>query len=242
MKNRLRVILFLLAFVSCAYAETLILRTGARIKGTIIFQNEEVVIIRDAEGARFQYPKSDVAEITEETEEEEVVEEQETIETNKKVSILLELGGGGAFIPKDAKGGNATVNLLVGSHHLGDKHIFVGAGVGYRGLFLGGEKYNFLPVQAAIRMPLIEQQHAPVFGLALGYGVALSKDYLGGLYADLDFGYRYQINDKTALSVVAFAQFLQAQIRTHEIIDETIYTNTTGRSFFSTGLKFGVYF
>ena len=56
-------LIVLCAAVLCAHAETLILRTGARVQGTIVFQNEEVVIIRDYEGQRFQYPRADVAQI-----------------------------------------------------------------------------------------------------------------------------------------------------------------------------------
>ena len=52
--------LLLLASALCAHAETILLRTGARVRGEIVFQNEEVVIVRDAEGKRFQYLRSDV--------------------------------------------------------------------------------------------------------------------------------------------------------------------------------------
>ena len=73
--------------------------------------------------------------------------------------------------------------------------------------------------------------------MALGYGVALSKDYLGGLYASIDFGYRYQINEKTALAVVASAQFQQAKIAATEIINGNTFTNYTGRYLVSPELK-----
>ena len=51
--RKLAFILSFCAFVLCAHAETLLLRTGARVKGEIVFQNEEVIIIRNADGARF---------------------------------------------------------------------------------------------------------------------------------------------------------------------------------------------
>ena len=108
-------ILLLIAFVtlSLAYtcAETLVLRTGARVKGTIVFQNDEVVIIRDAEGARFQYPTTDIAEIlTEETQNEsdETINGQmvnDQMVNSKKASILIEVAGGAAIIPQYAAGG-----------------------------------------------------------------------------------------------------------------------------------------
>ena len=132
---------------------------------------------------------------------------------------------------------SGDVDFLVGSHHVGQRHLFLGAGLGYHGMFIGAEQYNFLPVQVALRLPLLEQQHAPVFGMALGYGIALSSAYKGGLYASIDFGYRYQINPKSALALVASAQFQQAKIAATEIVDGNTFTNYTGRYLVSPELK-----
>lgn len=236
--------MLLCAAALCAHAQTIILRTGARVSGTIIFQNEEVVVIRDAEGVRFQYPRADVEAITEEEEvvEEAPVEEEPKITTSKKASILLEIAGGAAVIPNQAAGGIVSADLLVGSHHIGDRHLFIGGGLGYHGLFIAGEKYNFLPIQVALRMPFVETKHAPVFGASVGYGIALSKKYLGGIYANIDFGYRCQLNPKTAISVVFFTQFQQAKIAVTETIEDTEFTNYTGRNFVSPGIKLALYF
>ena len=250
MIKRIYIFTFLwLLCATCACAETLILRTGARMKGTIVFQNEEVVIFRDASGARFQYPRAEVAEIMadekqgEEDEGTKGAEEQESeITTSKKASMLLEVGGGVAINPNTAVGGAVSIDILVGSHHIGDRHLFIGGGLGYHGLFFGADKYNFLPIQVALRVPFIETKHAPVFGASIGYGIALSKDYLGGIYTGIDFGYRCQLNPKTAISVVAFAQMQQAKINAVEIIDGNEYINRTGRIFFTPGVKMALYF
>ena len=247
MKSVLYIILLLVSFALCAHAETIFLRTGARVSGTIVFQNEEVVIIRDASGARFQYPRADVEEIRTEKEEvtaspESDVTQENDMKTTKKASILLELAGGVAINPNEAAGGAVSADLLFGSHHIAGRHLFIGGGLGYHGLFLGAEKYNFLPIQVALRMPFMETRHAPVFGASLGYGIALSKDYLGGIYAGIDFGYRCQLNPKTAISVVGFAQLQQARITTVETIERSEFTNRTGRTFFTPGVKFVLYF
>ena len=244
-KKAALLILFCASFL-CAHAETIILRTGARVKGNIVFENEEVVIVRNEEGQRFQYPRAEVEQILSDDQAvekpQETSAEEEEITTSKKASILLELAGGAAVKPGEAVGGGVSVNLLVGSHHLGDKHIFVGGGLGYHGVFLGAEKYNFLPIQVAVRMPLIEQKHAPVFGVAVGYGIALSKDYLGGLYAGVDFGYRCQLNPRTAIALVAYTQFQQAIVRSETIIDGNPYAQKIGRSLVTPGIKFTLYF
>ena len=245
MKKYLLVIALICLACVCAHAETLVLRTGTRGQGTIVFQNEEVVIVRNAEGQRFQYPRADVEAVLSdaEAEEEEVVEEAEPeIQVSKKASILLELGGGGASVPGLGGGGAVSADLLVGSHHIRDRHVFVGGGVGYHGVFVNGSVFNFLPIQAAVRMPFMETKHAPMFGVAVGYGVALSKDYVGGLYAGVDFGYRCQLNPKTAIGLVFYTQFQQAQVETIETIEGLEFVNKTGRSLISFGAKFALYF
>ena len=244
MKNRIYLLLVVALVVLNARAETIVLHTGARVQGTIIFQNEEVVILRDADGARFQYPRADVREIIADAkpkEEEKQEQQVEQISTPKKASILLELGGGGAVIPGDQTGGAFSVDLLVGSHHIGDRHIFIGGGLGYHGLFLN-DKFNFLPVQVALRLPVLEQKHAPVVGVSLGYGIALSSSYLGGLYAGLDFGYRYQINPKTAVALTFNVQFQQAKVSVTEVLDDNEFTNYSGRNLVMPGVKCALYF
>lgn len=247
MTKRLYIVpLFLLLFVY-AHAETLLLRTGARVQGTIVFQNEEVVIIRDAEGARFQYPRADVQEILADNPDNSDTPDNsdssdKEITTAKKASILLELGGGAACIPNETVGGAFNAGLLVGSHHIAGRHIFIGGGLGYHGLFVGPEKYNFLPVQVAVRAPFTEHKHAPVCGLALGYGIALSKNYLGGIYAGVDFGYRCRLNTRSAIALVAFANFQQARLTVSEEIDGSPFTNTVGRNLIVSGIKLALYF
>lgn len=134
------------------------------------------------------------------------------------------------------------MDLLVGSHHIKDRHVFVGAGLGYHGLFLGAQKYNFLPIQVAVRMPFTEEKHAPVFGATIGYGIALSKNYVGGIYAGLDLGYRCQLNPKSALAVTAYAQFQQATLTIDEIMGGVPFTNRVGRDLVTTGVKLSLYF
>ena len=252
--RKIALIICFLAAVLCAHAQTIVLRTGARVKGTILFENEEVVIVRTDEGARFQYPKTDVEAVLsdeeavkangegangEGTNDEGIAPE---ITTPKKASILVEVAGGAAIQPGEAVGGGASADLLVGSHHIGGRHVFVGGGVGYHGIFLGALKYNFLPIQAAVRMPLTEDKHAPMFGVSVGYGIALSKEYLGGLYACADFGYRCQITPKSAIGVVAFAQFQQAMMPVTAELERVAYKQTAGRSLVTTGMKLAFYF
>lgn len=244
MKNRLFFLLALLLCVFCLQAEVLTLRTGTQVRGTIVFQNEEVIVFKDASGARFQYPRADVLSISEETAVANQPQENAAAPavSAKKVSVLLELSGGAAFVPADTVGGHFGANLLVGSHDMLGKRIFFGGGIGYAGEFMGGQRYAFLPIELAVRVPFLQQKHSPMVGIALGYGVALSKDYLGGLYAGVNLGYCYQINSKSALYIAADVQFQQARIDVKETIEDTSFTNRTGRGFVHTGIRLGFFF
>ena len=240
------IILCLFCFV-CAHAETILLRTGARMKGSIVFQNDEVVIVRDSEGARFQFPRTDIEQVIADEAAgsnegvSELANEQEEIKTAKRVSALLEIAGGSAYTSGEKAGFAGSVDLLIGTHHIRDRHLFIGGGLGYHGLFMD-KTYNFLPVQVALRMPFTEKKHAPVFGVALGYGVAMSKKYVGGLYTGIDLGYRCQLNPKTAIGAVFYARFQQAKIDATEVIEDIEFTNRTGRNFITYGAKFTLYF
>lgn len=245
MKKHLLYIVLCLLSLPYAHAETILLHTGARVKGTILFQNEEVVIVRDEDGQRFQYLRTDVAEIlADDAEEAEPVdiEAEPEITTSKKASILLELSCAPSIMIPFSPFGNAGIDLLAGTHHIKDRHVFIGAGVGYHGYFQDGYSYNFLPIEVKLSVPFMEAKHAPIFGIALGYGVALSKDYIGGIYTGIDFGYRYQINPKSALAVMAFASFQQARLNTTVTIEGNTYTHKAGRNFVSPGIKFALFF
>ena len=247
--RKLAIIVALCTITLCAHAETLLLHTGARVKGEIVFQNEEVVIIRNADGARFQYPRADVKEIITDDDNGQGTDDPANIQmvndqmVNKKASILLELAGGAAYMPGAQYGGTASVDLLVGSHHIKDRHLFIGGGLGYHGIFMGEKNvYNFLPVQVALRMPLTEKKHAPAFGIALGYGIGLSKEYTGGLYAGVDFGYRCQLNPKSAVGVAFFTQFQQAKLKAEETVEDISFVGEKGLQLITFGAKFTLYF
>ena len=95
-------------------------------------------------------------------------------------------------------------------------------------------------------MPLVVGKHAPLMGMSLGYGVALSKQYVGGIYAEVLFGYRYEINSKTAIGLSADVRFQQTRMTVSETPDPLVlgatYTNQAGRSIVRTGLKFSLFF
>ena len=250
MKRLAIIVVMVLAWVSIQ-ADVVTLKNGAQVRGTIVLQNDEVVILRNASGVRMQYPRAEVVSITQNEEQEQQQAEVQTVGEGhkKKASILLEVGMGFSILPNDHMGGiHYNADLLVGTHNLADRKIFVGGGLGYHGEVID-RTYHFLPIQAALRAPLMLTKHAPTVGVSLGYGVALDKNYTGGMYADLMLGYRYEINSKSSLALSADVQFQQATIQVVEemggdpnVNPDAGFINKAGRSIVRTGLKLSLFF
>ena len=67
MSNRKYILLIGLLLLSfTAMAEVVVLRSGQSVKGEIMLQNEDVVIIRSNNGMRYQYPMNEVLSIQKE--------------------------------------------------------------------------------------------------------------------------------------------------------------------------------
>ena len=142
MKATRAFILFLSLLCTIALrAEVLVLQSGAEVQGTIVFQNEEVVIIKTPSGARYQYPTSEIKTIRSErkntvdtntpSDEQTAFGQPETGLTRKKVSVAIEVAGGAAALSRNKDVyGNVATDLLVGSHNLLNRSIFLGGCVG----------------------------------------------------------------------------------------------------------------
>lgn len=223
-------------------AEVVVLNTGIRIQGEIILQNEEVVIIKKKDGTRFQYPRSEVASIQEETTTQTVTEETSTPITIRPVAIRVQANGGAVYLPNHGWGGQIGADLHLGSRAIAGKPIFVGGGIGFRTKILPEYTYTFIPLQLAVYTPLTTKKHAPYVGMSIGYGFSTDKINKGGVSLSAYTGWTYHINDNTSVLLSCFAEWQQATIETTEIIDDQPYTNNIGCNFVSIGANVTVEF
>jgi len=235
-----------------ADAEIIRLKSGKTLQGTVVFRNDEVVVFKDATGARFQYPMSDVESIAsdDELEEEVMVEEVEVVTGNRrKVALSLQLMGGGLALPKitsgdrpsNVWGGNVGADLMIGACNLLDRRIFLGGGIGYHGAFVDGQTLSFLPVQLRAEVPLMQTAHAPLLGLGVGYGIGI-KNVVGGLYAAADFGWKYSFSSKGAFYLGLYANFQNARLTVTDTVAGNDYTSSANRNLCGFGAKAALYF
>ncbi len=240
-------ILCLLWIATALSAEVVILKSGKRYTGEIIFQNEEVVILRDATGTRFQCPRADIRSIGEAQMEETPMLTQianSDIQISaRKVSLSIEAAGGAVTMPQSSWGGYVTADFLIGTRRVMGKNILLGGAVGYAGVFLADKTYSFIPLQVVARIPIIDAQHAPQINFSAGYGIATSKNYKGGLHAAIDLCYRYQMTEKSAVLLGVNVFFQQTSLSVIEEHGEGQYENPmAGRCFVGIGAKCAIVF
>ena len=244
-KRLLYIVLLWVGLALSAHAEVVVLRSGQTVKGEILLNNEEVVILRQKDGLRYQYPQTEVVSITIEDPMLTAVIPAEAPRP-KVIDICLSAYGGVAFVPYKGTGATAEVHAMVGSHNLLNRQMFLGGSVGYRGVFIGEQTYSWIPLQLVLQFPIANspspQAHRPLVGGSLGYALATNKEWGSGVCADIHVGWWYQVSERSSLSLALKAQWQQSAITVVETIQETQYTNHIGCSILTLGVSFGIHF
>ena len=244
MYKRLAILTLLICSVLVSQAAVITLTSGKKIVGEVLINNADVVIVRDNEGARFQYPAAEVVSVVEDEtseEQEKPQQEEKKSQGGKKVTFLLDWGGGGAFVPHDDNGGFFGGELLIGSRYIGQKSIFLGGGLNVECMFMPNATYVFLPLEVALKVPFLEGKHSPFVGVNLGYGFGV-KNCKGGIYTSAEVGWRYVINPRANMYVSLRVQFQQATVTGTTTIDQITFNDNSGRNFVIFGSQFGISF
>lgn len=245
MKKITSIILLLLLWVAPLRAEVVTLRSGKVLRGTVLLRNDEVLILRDQNGARFQYPAAEIVSVEDDSAEPETPAEvkpaAEKTVSKSRVALRLTLNGGGVFSPGYDNGGGVGADLWIGSRRIGGRRVFLGGGVGVQTALLPDRKGIYIPLQAVMSMPLTDGKHAPEIGLGLGYGFT-THHTKGGLTAHMALSWRYQFSEKSALLLGARVTFQADDFPVTETQDGVEYSGTLGRSLVHVGLNLGIEF
>ena len=102
--TKIRLLTLLLLLCQVAAAEVVKLKSGATISGTVVFENEQVLIIKSADGSRYQYPKSEIEQVLAD----EVVSIEQPVvkqvQNQRKVVALLQVSAEVDFPPQGLVG------------------------------------------------------------------------------------------------------------------------------------------
>ena len=255
--TKIRLLTLLLLLCQVAAAEVVKLKSGATISGTVVFENEQVLIIKSADGSRYQYPKSEIEQVLAD----EVVSIEQPVvkqvQNQRKVVALLQVSAEVDFPPQGLVGAGVGVDMIIASRPLplrkgeggNGAACSIGGGVGYH---LAGS--HFLPIQLRTDFYIpgattwqkrqLKRAREAVIGLGVGYGVSLHEKDKGGLYADLSAGWRWMIGENgRALAFTFFGNFQQAKITNLLVITqgEEYQEPIATRTYSNVGIRFGVY-
>ncbi len=210
MKYMLRLVCLVLLclFTMAAVAEDqvpqrVVFRSGRVVVGEIVMQNDEVVIVKDASGARFQFPRADIEEITAVQDNQPKEEEKETasrsVSNVKKTSMGFRVASGYMYM-NDRSGISVAADFMIGANNIANRRIFLGGAVGYRALIQAGKTYSVLPIDVVMELPLMTGKHTPMIGASAGYGIGIGN-FLGGVNAGLSVAYRLNFSRTGSLHV-----------------------------------------
>lgn len=245
MKKITSIILLLLLWIAPFRAEVVTLRSGQVLRGTVLMHNDEVLILRDQTGARFQYPAAEVVSVEDDAAAADIPAEAkpkaEKTASKSRVALRLIANGGGVIVPGHNAGGGVGADLWIGSRFIAGRRVFLGGGVGVQTAFLPDRNGIYIPLQAVMSMPLTDGRHAPEIGLGIGYGFT-THHTRGGLTAHLALSWRYQFSEKSALLLGARIAFQADDYPVTETEDGITYSGSLGRSLVHVGLNLGIEF
>lgn len=252
MKYRLIVILLLLWVALSAQSITkdkVTLKTGDVFIGNIVLQNDEIVMLTDLKGVRYQFPVAEIKSI-EKIEERAAGSDTMNVSSYKQavqgnVCGLLELSG--AFGSADNRFSYRPMgqaSLTFGSRQISGKSIFVGAGVGYLAVAESESQdlVSFVPLYVRLKSVFTQKETAPYAFVDAGYSFALNTEFKGGLYAKTGVGFQYNAMSKTSFYWGVFAEvqgFSARLTETQNSIPYSFYGNTSA---IMAGLNIGLQF
>lgn len=246
-KYILSVCLFL--FSSLSMAEVVVLQSGQSVKGDIVLQNEDVVIICATNGMRYQYPMSEVLAVKQDEHVSETAEEKRTAEDQfKHVGVCAQAVGGGVYVPYMGWGGNVGASLKIGANILEEKQMFVGGEVGYKAMIFTDQTYSFIPLQLFFSTILNSKKHAPIVGVNVGYSFSANRKTQGGICAGVNVGWHYKINHDTSMALGISTDWQQAKTEVVQMIvnpdtnEQKGYTNYMGVNFITLAVRLAIYF
>lgn len=238
-------ILFLWSVLICSvHAEVIVLRSGKTIKGEILLNNDEVLILRQKDGSRFQFPKQEIISIDADA----IQKSQSTTDTLvlNKVAFNLSVAGGATHTP-NGWGGFVQPMLFIGANIAKNQPVFVGGSIGYNGVITRDNTYSWIPIQATLRYPIVRKKTGsntvdgqPLISTSIGYAIATSQEWDGGICVGVDAGWQKRLTNKANFYIALTVRCLQTRMKTTEIIHENKFQNFKGCTLGSIGLCLGI--
>lgn len=253
----MRTLILLLFFTVCirlfSQSDTttvkIVLKSGSVYVGEVVLKNEEVIMLKDKSGARFQFQTNEINTITNETTQtispNSTTSEVYKTESNENFCSIIEAGIFTANARKAFDWQTASqVSISFGNKKTLGKNLFLGVGVGYLyPLSMGASSMpTLIPVFFKVIFIAGKKKNAPHFGIESGYAFSSNDNFKGGIFTTLSSGITFRINYKTALYTSVFGAVYSIK---GNLVDNTStgsYGYFGNTSMNSPGLKVGLRF
>lgn len=221
------------------------LTSGDTFIGEIIFQNEEILIIRTTEGARYQFQLSQVkhqekfdASVQNITQNDNVL-----YESNFRLMPSVTASINTAKFRFD-QALSTDVSLAIGAHNFSGKNWFVGGGIGLFSLFdpTSTKTENFLPLFVRSQANFKNQPNGMFWGIDVGYQFSLNDAYEGGLMSKVALGYSREISNRAQFLISFSTALRNVNTQLSEPQNNINYTYTGNTNLIGLGLNVGLMF
>jgi len=219
------------------------LKSGAEFTGEVVLQNDEIVMLRDNTGARFQFAVSEIQNISK-------VAAEPMYSNPTQVSTLtnasnfcgqIELSTGNAWARKAFETKSVfEADLTFGNRKAFGKELFAGIGGGY--LRISDINLTFIPAFIKIQTYPTRNRTSSLIGFESGYAFSTSKNIIGGAFAKISFGINHRLNVKSAIYAGVSAAVYGMSGQLTETVQSTNYTFTGTTAINTVTLKAGFQF
>ncbi len=249
----IRIIIVFLFFGTAVFAQKTVLldkitlKSGDTYTGEIIVQNSEVVMLKTANGNRYQFQLSEVRKIEKITQF-EVTDADSTINhstTGNNFAGFLEVAGGVSFVKRSfGSSPDTQVSLAFGNKSVMGRPVFLGIGAGLKSTFTGSNNptVSFVPVFVKMQAMFSKNISAPYVGFDAGYAFAVSDGFGGGPFAKISLGVARKISYKSNLSFGLYLGVNSVEAGMTELNNGNSYSYYGNTTMTNYGLKLGLTF
>lgn len=222
------------------------LNSGEVYIGEILVQNTEMIMLRSADGTRYQFQLSEIKKVEKELV--PIISIANPIDhnlTSVSFSGVFELSGGVTYAKNCIETSpNAQLALIFGNKNAFQKNLFLGLGIGFNNAFVSSNSTSiaFLPMFLRLQSTLTKSRTAPFVGMDAGYAFALSQGFGGGTLVKVTAGISHRINYKTFLIAGVYARVNAISGNLTETNDLGTFSYYGSTTMTSAGVKFGLQF
>lgn len=223
------------------------LNTGEVYLGEILVKTTDLVMIKVANGSRYQFQLSDVKEIEKSGNINSTdIKNSQAITVHKATRNLcgqIEFAGGlrnarNAFSwSPDFQG-----SLTLGNKNVAEQNLFMGIGLGYNSTKIKTKSVSFVPVFGRIQGTLNNKSTSPYIALDGGYAFSVNPNYGGGVLAKLSIGIIQRKNQKVSFIAGLYGSINSTSGNLSVTNEESTFTYNGRTMMQSWGLKLGIQF